>query len=143
VGPQYQSEDTCDGSQRSGQSSRVKELMSGHSPTLSGFNILEIPRTRILVELTCRSPETLKRERCVVYALGHSLMSLDKKGLVGKESTPRCVFVQNREEHRKGGTHANFLKTCARGQRDLWIQSKGSNRSPKSHFDSEEDRSGD
>ena len=94
-------------------------------------------------EITCRSPETSKHERCVVYALFHSPRSPDKKGLVGKESTSRCVLVQNKEECRKGGVLADFLKTCARGQRDLWIHSKGSSRSPKSPFNLEEDRSKD
>jgi len=49
-------------------------------------------------ELTCRSPETSKHERCVVYTLCHSPRSPDKKGLVGKESTSMCVLVQNKEE---------------------------------------------
>jgi hypothetical protein len=40
-----------------------------------------------------------------VIARGHQV----RKGIVGKESTPRCVLVQNREEHRKGGEREGFL----------------------------------
>jgi hypothetical protein len=59
---------------------------------------------------------------------------------------PRNVkggLVWNREEHRKLSACIGFLKAYARGQRDLWICSKGSNRSSKRYFSSEEERSRD
>jgi hypothetical protein len=63
---------------------------------------------------------------------------------VPKPENAKGVLVQNREEERrKLSACIGFLKACARGQRDLWICSKGSNRSPKSHFGSEEERSRD
>jgi hypothetical protein len=53
------------------------------------------------------------------------------------------VLAQNKEECRKLSACIGFLKACARGQRDLWICSKGSNRSSKSYFGLEEERSRD
>jgi hypothetical protein len=62
---------------------------------------------------------------------------------VPKPQNMKGVLVKHREERGKLSTCIGFLKASARGRRDLWICSRGSKKSPKSYFSSEEERSRD